>query len=85
MRNAVIIEAQNSPYQIQRPDYRNNGKYQFVNFITHSGAESCVHLTAEEISEQMTKKIGPGHLTDDGVDLWWHTDSKMPLPLPIGS
>lgn len=78
MRNAVIIDAQTSPFLVQRPDYRNNDKYQFVTFITGGGAVGCVHLTAEEISERLTKTMGSGHLVDDGVDLWWHTDAILP-------
>jgi hypothetical protein len=63
-------------HPIQRPDYRNNGKYQFVKSITGSGAEACVHLTAEEIAERTEKKHGPGKLVDDGTDLWWEVLAK---------
>jgi hypothetical protein len=58
---------------VQRPDYRNNGKYQFVMGYTAGGAEECVHLTRDEICGRLTTRAGPGVLVDDGVDLWWET------------
>lgn len=77
MYNAVVQEAQKSPVKIQKPDYFEKGVYIFVTGYASFGAEECVHLTPETISERMTKKLGPGHLTFDGIDLWWHTDSGI--------
>lgn len=81
MYNAVIQEAQTSPFQLQKPDYVKDTKdgrtYIFVVGYLSFGAEECVHLTPEVLSERMTKRLGPGHLTFDGTDLWWHTDSGM--------
>ncbi len=66
---------------IQRPGYRNDGKYQFV--VGYTGgfcAEMCVHLSFEEVSKRAEEKIGKGTLIDDGVDLWWETEQKeVPL------
>ena len=59
---------------IQRPDYRNNGRYQFVRSYTHSGAEACDHISPDEIRRQMTDKFGVGMLVDDGLDLWWESE-----------
>lgn len=64
---------------VQRPDYRNNGKYQFVVGYTGGGAEECVHLDRDEIARRLGERHGPGTLVDDGVDLWWEQPS---LPLP---
>ncbi len=57
--------------RLERPDHRNNGKYQFVKGWTGGGAEACVHLTSEEIAERCARMVGPGTLEDDGIDLWW--------------
>lgn len=57
--------------KVQRPDYRNLDKYQFVVGYAGSGGEECVHLSAAEIAERLTRSAGPGTLVDDGVDLWW--------------
>lgn len=79
MYNAVIQDAQTSPFKIQKPDYikddASGRTYIFVTGYTGFGAEECVHLTPDVISERMTKKLGTGHLNFDGTDLWWHTDS----------
>jgi hypothetical protein len=63
---------------IQRPDHRNNGKYQFVTGYTGGGAEMCVHLGLEEIAERCRAKLGPGTLIDDGIDLWWDQSPVEP-------
>lgn len=68
--------------KIQKPDYRNNGKYQFVTGYTGGGAEACVHLSAEEIAERMTAQAGSGKLLDDGVNLWWETVGIPTCPCP---
>lgn len=60
--------------QLQTPDHRNNGAYQFVTGWTGGGAEMCVHLTAADIAERVCKKLGFGRLVDDGVHLWWEQD-----------
>ena len=57
--------------KVQKPDYHNHGKYQFVTGYTGWGNPECVHLSAEEISERLTEQYGPGKLEDDGEDLWW--------------
>lgn len=57
--------------RVERPDYRNNGQYQFIKGYTGGGNPMCVHLTKEQIIERLTKDHGPGRLEDDGVDLWW--------------
>jgi len=62
--------------KIQRPDHRNNGKYQFVVWYAASGGEGCVHLSREEIIQRCTEKAGPGVLIDDGVDLWWEQEQE---------
>jgi hypothetical protein len=60
------------------PDYRNNGKFQFVTGYTGGfAAEMCVHLTWEEIEERLKEKHGPGVLTDDGTDLIWTFDDGI--------
>jgi len=56
---------------VQRPDYRNHGQYQFVTWYTGGGAEACVHLTREQISDRLRDQKGPGILVDDGENLWW--------------
>ena len=65
----------NLPAELTRitPDYRNNGKFQFVVGYTGgmNAGEKCVHLTWEEIEQRLTKNHGPGVLTDDGTDLIW--------------
>lgn len=60
---------------IERPDYRNNGKYQFVRGYAGSGAEMCDHVSLMDIVYQMTERCGPGKLIDDGVDLWWESET----------
>jgi len=60
---------------VQKPDYRNFGKYQFILEWTPGGAAMCTHLSSNEISEQLTKKAGPGKLLDDGENLWWELDN----------
>lgn len=62
--------------RIQRPSYRLNGQYQFVVGYTGGGAEECVHLTMQEITERAIAKLGPGSVADDGVDLWWTADNS---------
>ena len=56
---------------VEKPDYRLNGKYQFIKGWTGGGAAMCLHLTKEEIIERLTTILGPGELVDDGEDLWW--------------
>lgn len=59
-------------YKIQKPDYRNNDKYQFITgYGGGMQTVSCVHLTKEEISKRCEKQVGPGQLIDDGENLWW--------------
>lgn len=60
---------------LAKPDYRNDGKYQFVVGYTGGGAEECIHLSKEEIEKRMTKKFGKGILVDDGENLFWETDN----------
>jgi hypothetical protein len=62
-------------HPIERPEYRNNGEYQFVKGYTGGGAEMCVHLNRDQISSRCEQKLGPGTLVDDGVDLWWEQPS----------
>lgn len=57
--------------KVQKPDYRNNGQYQFVTGWTGGGAEECVHLSRGEIATRLTRDHGAGYLEDDSVDLWW--------------
>lgn len=47
---------------VQQPDYRNNGKLQFVTGWTAGGAEMCVHLTLEEYEQDLRNQAGPGKL-----------------------
>jgi hypothetical protein len=61
---------------VQRPDYRNDGKYQFVVSYTSWGNPECIHLTTEQIFERMEDKLGKGKLIDDGVNLWWEQDAE---------
>jgi hypothetical protein len=61
-----------------RPDYRNNGKYQFITGYSGSGATICVHLSAEELSERLAVKHGEGKLIDDGDSLWWEVNYATP-------
>ncbi len=69
----------NPPIHIT-PDYRNNGKFQFVTGYTGGfAAPMCVHLTWEEIEERLTKNHGSGVLTDDGTDLIWTLDDGDPI------
>lgn len=56
---------------LQKPDYRNDGKYQFITGYTGGGAEECVHLTKEQISERASSILGDGRLEDDGSNLYW--------------
>jgi len=53
------------------PDYRNNGKYQFVTGYTGGfTAEMCVHLDFDEVKERLQAKYGKDTvLVDDGTDL----------------
>ena len=73
------------------PDYRNNGKYQFVTGYTGGGAEMCAHLTFEEVTKQLANKYGDGELVDDGTDLIWMqpdevaTDKRMEDSLACSS
>lgn len=63
-------------HQVQRPDYRNDGKYQFI--VAYGGGMQtvqCVHLSAAEVAERCAAKLGPGTLIDDGTDLWWEARS----------
>jgi hypothetical protein len=63
------------PPMILTPDYRNNGKFQFVTgYCGGFGAEICAHLTWAEVEERLTELHGPGILTDDGTDLTWTFD-----------
>jgi len=51
--------------EIQQPDYRNNGQFQFVTGYTGGGgAEMCVHLTCEEYEQRVRAKLGPGTLVE---------------------
>lgn len=59
---------------VEKPSYRNNGKYQFVKGWTPGGAEMCAHLSFDEIAEQLKAQAGPGKLIDDGENLWWELD-----------
>jgi hypothetical protein len=63
---------------IQRPDHRNNGKYQFVTGYTGGGAEACVHLSPDEVAARCREQRGPGTLVDDGTDLWWDQSPVEP-------
>lgn len=66
------IEPDKSKILLQRPDYRNDGKYQFITGYTGGfGGVACVHLDAKEISRRCEAANGTGILLDDGVDLWW--------------
>lgn len=47
--------------------------YVFVKGWTGGGAEMCSHMTAEEVRQDIEKKLGPGKLMDDGTNLWWET------------
>lgn len=76
LRQAASIDDQQrrmavTKHLIERPDYRNDGKYQYVRGWTGGGAEVCDHLSAEDIGKQMEAKLGPGKFVDDGDDLWW--------------
>ena len=53
------------------PNYRNNGKYQFVTGYTGGfAAEMCIHLTFDEIKERLQEKYGKDTLlVDNGTDL----------------
>jgi hypothetical protein len=51
------------------PDFRNDGKYQFIIGRTGWGNPECVHLTFQEIEARLVDKYGPGTLTDDGERL----------------
>ena len=65
---------------IQRPDYRNCGKYQFI--VAYGGGMQtvqCVHLSAAEVAGRCLAKLGPGALVDDGVDLWWESAPDPPV------
>lgn len=62
---------------VDRPDYRNNGQYQFVKGYTGGGAQMCAHLTAEVISERCNNLVGPGTLVDDGENLWWEQAKQL--------
>jgi len=66
-----IVMADAVRYAVEKPEYRNNGQYQFVKEYTGGGNAACVHLTTEEIAQRLTAEKGPGELIDDGVNLWW--------------
>jgi len=48
--------------KVQQPDYRNNGKLQFVTGWTGGGAEMCIHLTFEEYEKDIASQAPPGRL-----------------------
>lgn len=63
---------------IQCPDFRNNGKYQFV--VGYGGGMQtveCIHLEPSEISARLEAREGLGRLVDDGVNLWWEQDQPI--------
>ena len=63
-----------------RPDYRNNGMFQFITGYTGGGAVACAHLTRAEIVERLWEKHGPGELVDDGTDLIWMQAGEIATP-----
>jgi hypothetical protein len=63
-----------------KPDYRNNGAFQFVTGYTGGGAEMCVHLRRDEIAEKLAKEYGPGELVDNGTYLSWLQDEDIAVP-----
>jgi len=76
--------------KVQQPDYRNNGKLQFVTGWTGGGAEMCIHLTFEEYEQDLRNQAGPGRLVfvpkGDAVksdlhdhqlgEFWWEPADK---------
>lgn len=63
-----------------KPDYRNNGKYQFITGYTGGGNPMCVHLSFEEVAELLQKKHGNGTLIDEGTYLVWEQPAETGLP-----
>ena len=63
-----------------RPDYRNNGMFQFVTGYTGGGAVACAHLSRDQIVGRLTIKHGPGELVDDGTDLIWMQAGEIATP-----
>ena len=61
---------------IQQPDYRNNGKLQFVTGYTGSGASMCIHLTREEYEARLAAKLGKGRLIEVSDEFYWELPAK---------
>jgi hypothetical protein len=63
------------------PEYRNDGKYQFLVGWTAGGAEMYRHLTLEQLTTQLTAELGSGRLVDDGTYLIWMQPEETALPI----
>lgn len=61
---------------IQQPDYRNNGKLQFVTGYTGGGASMCVHMTREEYETRLAAKLGKGKLVEVADEFFWELPAK---------
>lgn len=64
--------------KVQQPDYRNDGRLQFVTGWTGGGAEMCVHLTRKEYADRIEARRGCGTLVEkDGVFYWQPSEENL--------
>jgi hypothetical protein len=61
---------------IQQPDYRLDGKLQFVVGYTSFGAQECIHLTLEQLAERCERKAGTGKLIEIDGRFYWETEKR---------
>lgn len=56
---------------VQQPDFRHNGKLQFIVGYTGGGANACVHLTRHQYASRLRKKAGNGKLVEIDGKFYW--------------